>query len=647
MMRLFGLIITILALTSTVVAAQEQRDSIDTHEWAAKVTGEEGQLQPRYLPKGDSTAQAYVKATRWYNCFRIGLGTGYAGQYNKDKIVPHRIPAYAMLAYQFSPVHTLQGKLSYVELQREKGYDVRSASMELDYFVNFTNYTRGFKTNRLATFSAFVGIGGRMSSNNGVKERSPFGVLGVDVTFALGNNIGLSLQPYIGTIRDQPYLYRKQNTTFYEIMYGMNANLQFDFMRRRFTGKNLSAQTFFVEASGGLTMPVANHESTSLGSAYSFAFGYWPNRVLGMRLTAHAQDYFWKRYTAGNVVIAGQQVHGKYTTRSRGGFAGGRLEMLLAPLGSSVKLRDNKYVDWNIAAGLEYGKLGKADNTLLIRYRGATMSTQVLFKLPKMDNVMLFVEPRYSWIFYRVPYSNTYNKKRYKERFAMVSAGMRLSRDIRGRQSKDTADVVGRYSEPAKFFTSIAWGDMRVITRRESYSGENYKLNNSFVASFGRDFCPWATALLQFDYAQRHTTSQQYYNVIAADVVKRYRGMWDINYHSLSVRLMYQLRLNNLLGYHHSYQRFLLSVMTGPAFNASIRGGSKLAKGEMVGGSDPHLTQLSDKSRGTMAWAAGLQARFLIKDNWSVYIEPMLQIPFRHSFNRLYFYDHFGATYSF
>ena len=657
-MKQFGLILTSiwLILAAGTATAQEQRDSIDTHEWAAKVTGEQGQLQPRYLPKGDSTAQAYIKDTKWYNRFRVGLGTGYNGQTNKRQ-TSYSVPVNATLAYQFSPVHTLQGKLSYAELHREKGHNVRSAAMELDYFVNFTNYTRGFSTNRLLTFSGFIGIGGRMSSNNGIKEKSPYGVVGADLTLNMGNNVGLSLQPYIGVIRDQPYLYKQQNTTWYEFMYGVNANLVLDFMPRRFAGRKLSASTFFVEASQGVTLPLndpyniaqgsAINGSTSVGSAYNFAFGYWPTRILGVRLGAHVQDYFWNGHTSGKVVVSGQQVHADHTTRQRGAFIGGRLELLLSPFSASKKWSQNKYLDWNVSGGMEMGKFGQAGQGLLIRYLGATMGTQILFKLPKTDNAMLFVEPRYTWMFYNVPYTNTANKRGYKEHFATISAGVRLNRDIRGKhEPADTANTGKRHHEPARFFTSLAWGDMRNITRDETYSG-SHRLNNSIVATFGRDFCPWATVLVQLDYAQKHTVSQQGYDVSVGSVIKHYQGMWNINYHNLATRLMYQLRLNNLMGYHRTRQRFQLNLLTGPVFNANIKGKRKLAKGEMAGGSDPHLTSHIKGTRGTFAWAAALQARYNVTDNWAVYIEPMGQIHFRKSFDRLYIYDHIGVTYSF
>lgn len=645
-MKRLGLILTILlTLINVPTRAQSQRDSIDTHEWAAKVSGEQGQLQSRYLPKGDSTAQDYVRKTHWYNRFRVGLGTGYNGQYNKNEI-SYSVPINATLAYQISPVHALQGKLSYAELQRENKREIRSASAELDYFLNFTNYTRGFNTNRVATFSGFIGMGGRLSSNEGIRQKSPYGVVGCDVTLALGNNISLAIQPYVGVIRNQPYLYPEQNNTFYEIMYGVNANLQLDFMRRRFTGRKLTSSTFFLETAQGLTIPTGNRESTSIGSAYTFAFGYWPNRILGMRLAAYAQDYYWQRSTTGPVVINGQQVHTNYTTRQRGFLLGGRLEMILAPFNTFAKWRNNKYVDLNIAAGMEYGKFGKAGYGLLIQNLGATMSTQILFKLPKTNNAMLFIEPRYSWIFYNIPYYNTSNKQHNKEGFAILSAGMRISRDIPNKQTNDTTNVYEKSAEPAKFFASIAWGDMRVLTRHETYVGKHL-FNNSILASFGRDFCPWATAVLQIDYTHSHTASQQPYSVTVAGAVKNYNGMWNLNYHDLSVRLLYQLRLNNFIGYRNSRQRIQLFATTGPVFYAKIKGRRELAKGEMAGGFNPKLTNHIPGTRGTMSWAAGLQARIHVKNNWSIYIEPIAQLQFRSISNRVYLYDHIGVNYSF
>lgn len=661
-MRLFGLILTILlTLTSVPMRAQSERDSIDTHEWAAKVTGEEGQLQPRYLPKGDSTAQSYIKGLHWYNRFRVGLGTAYAGQHNKEQN-SYSIPVNATLAYQFSPVHALQGKLSYAELHRKSGPTLRSASMELDYFVNFTNYSRGFSVKRIATFSGFIGIGGRLNTNTdiGVREKSPYGVLGADVTINLGNNVGISLQPYLGVIRDQPYLYKKKNNTFYEFMYGINANVQLDFMPKRFEGRDLTASTFFVEASQGVTLPLNSSQglandktlnksaTVSVGSAYTFAFGYWPTKIVGMRLAMHAQDYFCNSTEVPAKIVSGQQVNAPYTTRERGSFVGGRLEMLFAPFNVSEKWRNNKHFDINLSGGMEMGKFGEAGQGLLIRYLGATMGAQVLYKLPKTDNAMLFVEPRYTWMFYNVPYSNANKKKGYKEHFAMISAGVRLSRDIRGKhETTDSTQVAKeKYKEPGRFFSSIAWGDMRTFSRSITYSGK-HKFNNSVVGTFGRTFNSWVTTLLQIDYAQKHTASYQPYDVTVGTGIKRYSGMWDINYHSLSIRLMYQLRLNNLMGYHHTRQRFQLSVLTGPVFCANIKGKRQLSKGEMPGGTNPHLVNHITGTRGSMSWAGALQARYFIKDNWSIFVEPMGQFNTGKYFERIYIYDHIGATYSF
>ena len=644
-MRRFWLLLPLLLLTTVHTLAQSRRDSVDTHEWAAKVTGEEGQLQPRFLPKGDSISLAYQRASRWYNKFRIGLGTGYDGQYNKNQ-TSYSIPINVMLAYQLSPVHALQGKLSYAELHRKQGRDVRSAALELDYFFNFTNYTRGSSINRLLTFSGFVGIGGRITSNRGVKERSPYGVIGGEITLYTGNNVSMSFQPYVGVIRDQPYLYREQNTTFYEIMYGVNANLQLDFMRPRFYGRKNVTSRFFIEASQGVTLPLNANEPTSVGSAYTFSFGYWPSRIMGFRLGAHAQDYFWDKRTTAAQMKYGQQLHAEHTARQRASFVGGRLEVLLSPFSASAKWRQNKYFDWNVSGGMEVGKFGQAGGGLLIRYTGATMGTQVLFKVPKTDNAMLFIEPRYTWLFYNIPYSNTYNKRRYKEHFTMISAGVRLSRDIHGKSVGDSTFVNDKYHEPGHFFGSLSWGDMRIITRGETYTG-NHKLNNSIVGSFGRDFCPWATALLQVDYSQKHTVSQHGYDVTAAGVAKHYNGMWNINYHSLSVRLLYQLRLNNLIGYHHTRQRFQLSLLTGPVYCVNLKGKINLAKGEMAGGLNPQFTGRVRGSHSTFAWAGGLQARYYVTDNWSVFVEPMGQVNVQKSFDRLYVYDNIGLTYSF
>ena len=651
-MKRFGLILTILlTLMNVPTKAQSQRDSIDTHEWAAKVTGEDGQLQPRFLPQGDSTAQAYMKNVKWYNRFRVGLGTGFNGQTNKSQ-TSYSIPLNATLAYQFSPVHSLQGKLSYAELHRKGDNNVRSASMEMDYFMNITNYSRGFSVQRIATFSLFAGIGGRLSGLGVRRERSPYGLVGADVTLSLGNNIGLSLQPYLGVIKDQAYLYKTGNNTWYEFMYGLNTTLQLDFMPKRFEGRNLNASTFFIEASQGVTLPLNSPKSLSKatpssGSAYSFAFGYWPTRIVGVRLAAHLQDYYCSSQKTKPVYTFGQQTHGTYTTRNRGGFIGGRLEMLTAPFSVSKKWQQNKYFDVNLSGGMELGRFGEAGQGLFIRYLGATMGIQALFKIPKTDNAMLFVEPRFSWMFYNIPYSNTYGKEQYKEHFATISAGVRLNRDIRGKNATtDSTKVDEKNKIPSRFFTSIAWGDNRILSRSESYSG-SHKMNNSIVGSFGRDFNTWATALLQIDYAQKHTYSQLNYDVNVAGTKKNYRAMWDVNYHNLSIRLLYQLRLNNLMGYHNTRQRFQINLLTGPVFTANIKGKCKLSKGEMAGGDDPRVTSHVTGTRGSMAWAGALQARYYIKDNWSIFIEPLGQVQFRKGYERLYVYDHIGATFSF
>lgn len=619
-----------------------KKDTIDTSEWAAKVTGEEGQLQPRYIPAGDTD---FLDSTHYYNRFALAAGAGYLGQYNK-KFKTFAIPVTASLTYNFTPIHALRGRLSYAKLHRRHAYDVKSASMELHYLVNLTNYVRGYSPTRLLTFSLYGGLGGRLTAHDNERTKSPFLLLGGQVDLSLGNNVGLSLQPYVGAIRDEYFLHKESSSSFYQFMYGFNANVQFDFQRRRFQTHRLDSSAIYVETSLGATFPRTGQASTGLGNAYALSIGYWPNRILGVKASIIGIDYVWNKQKTEKVLIAMQQVHGTYTTRNYAGIGGGRVEVMLDPFNFSQKWRENRFFDVDFSIGPEYGRFAKSGESLVTRYWAATVAAQVLYKVPKAPNAMIFLEPRYSWMFYKIPYANTDNELRKKERLFLLSAGVRISRDM---PVPKYAEEDYYHGDTARNFARLSWGGMRIIQRYTTISG-SYKLNNSIQASAGRDFNAWATAALQFDYSLYCTSSIQSYRVNIGSTPKSYQGLWDINYHLITLRAMYGLPINSLLGYHRHEraQRLRLNLLTGPAYTWKVRGGNRLSKGEMAGGDNPTLSSLPKRKHSNFGWALAIQARMSIKSNWGIVLEPMGEYHFGNgSVERLFLYNHIGAIYTF
>lgn len=600
-----------------------------------KKTGMDYVLDHRYLVYGDS-----IKS-HWYDNLFIQAGAGV------EQMAP---PA---SNYRFNPLTTAHlgvglqlSRLSTVRLMMhgalgyQQDYDRMFARLgaKVDYLFDITSYVSGYQPTRLASVSTVIGFGGQYARLNNYQPRRDGNAWeahgGLQVRFYTGPHGYLNLEPYIGVATDNFDLSRSQNWHRYDVFYGANVNYVYYFTNhlsrqarlREISRADRREQNFvtpdssmlqswqtpwFVEMAMGASVVKTADLSLmeTLGPSATVSVGKWFSPVIGLRASGIMRTATWRKEPAGN-----------QATLMNTQYVSGALEAMFNPFGLTKDYVWESRLGAYLLAGGEYGWLIKnqSGRPLHCRSEAYTAGVHLWFRLT--DGLRVFLEPRFSYNVYKIPYTNVKWNHKFSENAYGVNIGLTATHIMpRFRKHTDTEGTLPAGDEFKTFTVGVA-GGLNIVPKLSSLDvSQSFPLNVNASAIYRFDRV--SGVRLALDYMLLPSTNRTSfidYNMQVPDMgyapVTR-QGLWNHTYYLGMANLAYNMNLTNAFAGYMPNRLFSMEAYLGCGIATVFGEGGTLDASEML--REGHEARLSEKAESkvyfSVAGGVSLSARLSSK----------------------------------
>lgn len=631
-------LIFLLLMLPLRVAAQEETDSVpdagttatvqDVNEDKSPVrvitfTPEQAQHQKRYNPR--TLDSLFTKV--WWKRFYGGIGAGVMGMTdNVGKASTTNFEAY--LGYRFSPVNSLRMHFNLTPYRYADGFTgPMGVGVGVDYMANLTNYVLGNSRTRYFDAGIFFGAGLKFLGEGMPDKINPYFRMGAHGELHLSKRVALFVEPYVGLHKQTSDLFERPNPEKFNLMYGLNAGLQLALDERGdyFVSADTTYRDVFFDFASGISLPGrAGGLMHRAGLSYQLGVGQWINPMMGFRLSAQAESYYWN--------VATPYMHGipARTSRAQTLFSG-RLELIMSPLNfiPAWRQKEEHIFDLNVLLGGDIGwnikgHVPNAPNGFHCYYYGFTGAVQGLYRINK-SGTYLYLEPRFLSAMYHIPYANTDNSLFVADKSVALSLGTRVYMTNPGTNTKSRGTFIPNWWIGADF------GGVRLQ--------HNYALHPEGSSSFN----PMASLALGFEWkpyvAFRATASYQrlaesmesaYYGIDKNGEQVSGKYLWNNRYNMLDVRLAYMLNLNNLLQGYDNVRRFNVWLTAGPSLSMVMNETNTLAPGQVPEMPELEQMMVDGKRAGRVSpgLAASMMASMEVVRNLDVTLEALGQYNF-------------------
>ena len=498
-----------------------------------------------------------------------------------------------------------------LSLQAESGYQADyyysfvKYHGRLDYLFNLSNYFAGYRSSRQLDVSAVFGLGISHSQNRHSKEAATTGDIhtGLQLKFYTGPHASLAIEPYVGIAGDQVDVSGNRNWRKYDFLYGMYVSYIYYLrnnlspeMRRQYMSPRYRRgdsdgieppswwKPWFVEYSQGIALNSSSSLSAikSRGSSYNLAVGRWLSPAIGLRGSLFMRSTYWHQEYSSDIQHDGATIAANYPAN----YAGGRLDMLVNPWGFSPHFRWTQPLTGWLVLGIERGKLKKSQTGTPFRnwVQGLSAGIHVAGRLT--DNLQLFLEPRYTWTNYHVPYNNVDWYKRYIDRGLSIEAGVSVSMLPKKYQSDESTDFFMRRLSDVRI--GVLGGTNFLFRNSPVYEGcGNMGYNYGGYAEYHFDYV--SGVRLAYEQVRLSYTAPVYYNDVYQDessnqLARSRYGLWnhkyDIGMFSLAYHMDVSAALSSSRRRPFTLEAFIgAALATKPRLCATINDGESVAEG--------------------------------------------------------------------
>lgn len=360
---------------------------------------------------------------------------------------------------QFNKYHTARMTLHFGWGRQQRLNKILGKwGVKLDYMYNLSSYFAGYNPSRLMNLSSVIGLGYQNSTMKGRESGQSFeGHLGVQAKFYTGPHGYFAIEPYVGIASDKVDLSEDRNWRKSDFFYGASLsyiyyirnNLSRESRRRiidRSGGKEemlndstLSSwrKPWFVEFSNGISFlktPALSLTETG-GPETNLSVGKWFSPVIGLRASATVRSTTWNKYSSPEVTVPSYTP--AYQRNAHSIYAAARMEALFNPFGFSRSFSWDSRFGCFLMGGYELGWIEKyQEQDLSCHSESYTGGLNVWARLSR--GVHLFLEPRYAYTEYKIPYTNADASEVYNDSYFCFSIGLRVI--PLGRKSKPTEE---------------------------------------------------------------------------------------------------------------------------------------------------------------------------------------------------------------
>lgn len=543
------------------------------------------QVQSRWRPTdGDSI----FYANRWRN-FTFGVSTGLDVSSNWHSF-NKQIPFQAFLGYRITPIHELRVQGGYEEVEVQ-GSETRTSLMgELQWLANLSNFSAGYKPDRVVSISTLLAVGGRYYQTGLPYRLVPYARAGFDASFRLSPNVNFFVQPYLGASREQHEAFNTSDHSKFNLLYGVHAGIAANLRDSRQYYANMAPmyRTFFFEANTGWGFNLKDFDTHHSGNTGWVGIGRWLAPMMGFRLGGMAQQNYWWSDTNGETNYYRHNVS-----------MAARAELLFNLNNLKAENRQSqKDPTWefDLSAGFQYGYNAKTEgrrdgsNWRTFSY-GLTTALQALYKVS--PGSYIFVEPRfYNSIYNEAYYDDRTGESVNQDRFVTLNIGTRVyvaPRSVR----RQNDNIFSR-----NVWLGAGLGGMKMFESSRAQMDGFSALQPAFSLNLGYDAHPLATIRLQGEWS----------------MLGRVNGGLQTRYQMLDLRAMYMLPFSNLIRGVDSHNRFHTYLEAGPT--ASVIVGQHTND---VGNN--HRGPLYRVGRRTLGAMGGVLVSYDVTPRWDIYAE--------------------------
>ena len=576
-------------------------------------------LQKRYRPLENDS----LFPKQWWRRFYFGIGGGIQGLTDNIGMVSNA-SANAYLGYHLTPIHSLRLSGSYIKYNfNGNNKSAKSLGVGIDYLVNLSNFAWGYDPSRVFEVSTVVGIGARYSRAALPSNINPYAHIGLNADVYISKYASLFFEPYIGAQRQMSTVLNNPSREKWNLMYGFSTGLQVSLENRTdyFSEADSIYKKIFLDTSIGV---VSSGRSggilNRLGVGYQAALGLWINPMIGLRVGAHGESFYWTSRIRNKNNVPVRYSHNQV-------LVGGRAELMLDPLNFSKKWREaheGHDFDLNLLLGgelgweLKNGLYGESIRRSHAYYYGITSALQALYRIDK--GTYIYIEPRYQAIYYNDMKSEGWSPS---DHIASINVGSRvyLTKPFSFKRPQ------GAYIP--HWWVAIDAGALKYYNApRVTKSGLGLNPTIGFAA--GYDLSPWASFRAQLAYQRLYNVHTARYSGYAGSQKRYGEGLWESSYDAMDLRLSYMLNLNNLLQGYDAGRRFNLWWTVGPSLSYIFNQSDTWVEGQKNVLPDLKHIELSNSREGKISPGinTSIMASLRVAPQYDVTVEAMGQYNF-------------------
>lgn len=581
-------------------------------------------LQKRYRPLENDS----LFPKQWWRRFYFGIGGGIQGLTDNIGMVSNA-SANAYLGYHLTPIHSLRLSGSYIKYNfNGNNKSAKSLGVGIDYLVNLSNFAWGYDPSRVFEVSTVVGIGARYSRAALPSKINPYAHIGLNADVYISKYASLFFEPYIGAQRQMSTVLNNPSREKWNLMYGFSTGLQVSLENRTdyFSEADSIYKKIFLDTSIGV---VSSGRSggilNRLGVGYQAALGLWINPMIGLRVGAHGESFYWTSRIRNKNNVPVRYSHNLV-------LVGGRAELMLDPLNFSKKWREapeGHDFDLNLLLGgelgweLKNGLYGESIRRSHAYYYGITSALQALYRIDK--GTYIYIEPRYQAIYYNDKKSEGWSPS---DNIASINVGSRvyLTKPFSFKRPQ------GAYIP--HWWVAIDAGALKYYNAPRVTKG-GIGLNPTIGFAAGYDLSPWASFRAQLAYQRLYNVYTARYSGYAGSQKRYGEGLWESSYDAMDLRLSYMLNLNNLLQGYDAERRFNLWWTVGPSLTYIFNQSDTWIEGQKNVLPDLKHIELSNSREGKISPGinTSIMAALRVAPQYDVTVEAMGQYNFIHGTN--------------
>lgn len=608
-------------------------------------------METRFIPDGETFAlrrdsATFLKKLTEHMFVQVGVGM--------EKILPPpstelEIDAATKLQVgvgkHLSRLHTLRLEFdAALGNERWKNRTFQKMSLKLDHLYSLSSYMAGYNPSRLMDLSTLFGVGLQHSKLYAQKDMSFEVHAGLMGKFFTGPHAYIYAEPYVGMATDQVDLSQQRNWRGIDFFYGVNVGLiyylhnnlspesRFRIIENRRAHNEMSAdsvlsswqQPWVVQLSAGPALMSSPRVSMgeTLGSEISLSVGKWLSPVIGFRGTLSSRVTVWNKQT---YAALDAPYHPAYEETLNNLYRSARIETMINPIGFLHRFDWNAPWGFYVAGGLEYGELNKQQYEELNCKSLAYCAGLNIWWQPT-EGLKFFIEPRYSHLVYRIPYTNVNWYGKFADDNMTLNIGIAV----------ETRDIKRWYNEPSyeyqylkdplhRLTFGLGGGTHLFQTTHTNAEKSPFGFNGLFFAEY--HFNRVSSARLGVEFLSlRRTNLSDFIDYNMENPTEDYSpvhrfGLWSHEYNIFAISPAFQANISQLF---FGYQSFPLKLhaFIGPTAYLRLKPASKLSETERL--MENHVAELDIPQKMTLYVGAhaGLKLDYRLNRHLGVFLSP-------------------------